>query len=713
MSGGLTDVDLDCAEAVRLAAEFEFLPPTTAVYGRPSKRRSHHLYTTQLHETETHATLQFKEGPELNPDPKTAMLVELRIGGGGKGACSMVPPSVHKSGELITWDQEGVATTVEGGELKKRAALLAAASLLGRHYPAVGARHSAALVLGGVLARAAWKEEHITWLVGAVAKVAGDEESADRVEAAASALAHLAAGEDTPGLPRMREEWGTAVADLFAEWIGYDANGGARESSQATHSGDQLVLPAGAPMVAADEFIKHCWMVEGIPLLWAYRGAFYRYTGTHYREYADESIERDLYKFLNKALAVAKAGGIGPFNPTKGKVFEVVHALRRNCLIPQDWETPCWLEKGGLEKGGYRPAKKLLSCRNGILDLETRQLEPHDPSFFVTNCLPLDYDPSSPKPKRWLRFLEELWPADKEGHYDHEAVETLQEIFGYMLANDTQQQKIFLIIGPPRSGKGTLVHVLVLMLGDDNSVFPTLSSMSGEFGRWPLIDKKLAAITDARISSKADTHRIAEMLLSISGGDPQTINRKNQAFWTGRLSVRFMITTNVLPAIRDASGTIATRYILLKLSESFLGREDLNLKAALSAEMTGILNWALDGLDRLRERGFFRMPASSAESIRELEDAAEPVKAFLREWCERGPDQRINVKEFYRAYRAWAEEAGLQLLAKNSFGRVLRGLLPKLTTTGVGAKRDYVGAALGDHGKEQFAAIMAEKGRKG
>jgi putative DNA primase/helicase len=331
--------------------------------------------------------------------------------------------------------------------------------------------------------------------------------------------------------------------------------------------------------------------------------------------------------------------------------------------------------------------------------------------FFTTNCLPLDYDQAAAKPKRWLEFLEELWPADKEGNWDRDAEATLQEIAGYLLTSDTRQQKIFLIIGPPRCGKGTIVHVLVQMLGDENSVFPTLSSLGGEFGKWPLIDKKLAAITDARISSKADTHKIAELLLSISGGDRQTINRKNQAFWTGRLDVRFLITTNVLPAIRDVSGTIATRYILLKLTESFLGREDLELKAKLAPEMGAILNWALDGIDRLRKRGHFRMPPSSLESIRELEDAAEPVRAFLREWCKRGASQRVNVKTFYRNYRAWAEEAGQQILAKNSFGRALRGQLPKLTTTGVGAKRDYVGIALSEHGQAQFDTLMQEKGQ--
>ena len=210
------------------------------------------------------------------------------------------------------------------------------------------------------------------------------------------------------------------------------------------------------------------------------------------------------------------------------------------------------------------------------------------------------------------------------------------------------------------------MHVLVQLLGEDNCAFPTLASLGGEFGKWPLMDKKLAAVTDARIAN-GDTHRIAELLLSISGGDRQSINRKNQAFWNGKLDVRFLITTNVLPAIRDASGTIATRYILLKLTESFLGREDLDLKDSLAPELSGILNWALDRTDRLHSRGYFRIPASSEDSIRDLEDAAEPVRAFLRDWCVCSPKQRINVKTLYRNYRTWAEESGHRILPVGAF----------------------------------------------
>jgi putative DNA primase/helicase len=459
----------------------------------------------------------------------------------------------------------------------------------------------------------------------------------------------------------------------------------------------KLVLPAGAPLRAAEEFVKRCHSVAEISLLRHYRGQFYLWTGTHYASHAEETLERDLYVFLNEALVVGKNGEAGPFNPTKNKVLEVVHALRRGTMVRPEWDVPCWL-------------RNLVACRNGILNLETRELATHDPLFFATNCLPLDYDPAAPKPKRFRQFLEELWPADENDEWDREEEDTLQEIFGYLLTSDTRQQKIFLITGPKRGGKGTIVFVLEHLLGKDNVVYQTLSSIAGEFGRWPLIDKKLAVVADARLGSRTSTSGVAETLLSVSGGDPQTINRKFGPFWTGRLAVRFLITTNVLPAIRDASGTIASRFIMLKLTESFFGREDTELQPTLLTELSGILNWALDGLDRLRKRGYFRQPASSRQQIRLLEDIAAPVGAFLREWCEQGPDARVKTKELHRAYKSWSEETGQKALAAHMFGKELRDFVPTLHTSGVGARRNYVGVALSAEGRELWDQLLVEKG---
>ena len=97
-SGGLTDCDLDCAEAVALARYL--LPKTDAVFGRASRRGSHFLYRTTLAERSEKATLQFHDPTRHD------MLVELRVGG-GKGAQTVFPGSVHEGGEPVEWERSG------------------------------------------------------------------------------------------------------------------------------------------------------------------------------------------------------------------------------------------------------------------------------------------------------------------------------------------------------------------------------------------------------------------------------------------------------------------------------------------------------------------------------------------------------------------------------------------------------------------------------
>ncbi len=173
-----------------------------------------------------------------------------------------------------------------------------------------------------------------------------------------------------------------------------------------------------------------------------------------------------------------------------------------------------------------------------------------------------------------------------------------------------------------------------------------------------------------------------------------------------------MITTNALPALKNSSGTIASRFIMLRLTESFYGREDLNLRHKLLPEMPSILNWALDGLDRLHKYGHFQQPKSSEQSIQLLEHLAAPVKAFVDDWCETGHDRRIKVKEAYRAYKDWADDTGQKALPRNMFGKELRDVVPALTTAQAGARRTYVGVGLSEEGQEAWEVLQEEKGRK-
>ena len=129
-SGGLTDTDLDCSEAIGLASYF--LPRTDAIFGRASKRNSHWLYVTPLAESDDKAAIRYG-------DPTGAgTLLEVRFGGGDKGAQTVFPGSTHESGEEICWECDGEPADVEAALLKRAAATTAVACLFTRSCPAPG-----------------------------------------------------------------------------------------------------------------------------------------------------------------------------------------------------------------------------------------------------------------------------------------------------------------------------------------------------------------------------------------------------------------------------------------------------------------------------------------------------------------------------------------------------------------------------------------------
>jgi RecA-family ATPase len=215
-SHGLTDADLDVAEAIAIAPYI--LPKTGAVFGRASKRFSHQLYNTDLAVTEEKAAVVFN-------DPVTKKrLLELRIGGGDKGAQTIFPGSTHKeTGEAITWEADSEPASVDGNDLHRRCRELAAYTLLARHWPKEegNRRHDRALILGGFLARAGKSPVEAKLIVEAITKAAGDPEWKKRRDDASDAAQAYQDGKNTFGFPALAEMFDEAVAKQIVDWLGY------------------------------------------------------------------------------------------------------------------------------------------------------------------------------------------------------------------------------------------------------------------------------------------------------------------------------------------------------------------------------------------------------------------------------------------------------------------------------------------------------------
>ena len=160
-----------------------------------------------------------------------------------------------------------------------------------------------------------------------------------------------------------------------------------------------------------------------------------------------------------------------------------------------------------------------------MLNLVTFQLQDATPRLFSLNKVDCNYDPSASCPT-WDKFMTDIFREEND-----ERIGCVEEMCGYFLTDDTSQQKAFLWMGVRRGGKGTIGRVLRRLIGADRWAGPTVSSFSTDFGLQQFIGKSVAMIADARGQSRQDPHVLVERILTVTGEDPQNIDRKHRGYW--------------------------------------------------------------------------------------------------------------------------------------------------------------------------------------
>ncbi|MFE5793549.1 phage/plasmid primase, P4 family [Streptomyces sp. NPDC056503] len=424
--------------------------------------------------------------------------------------------------------------------------------------------------------------------------------------------------------------------------------------------------PPSNPMAVARDLLPS-WTDKGRPTLLHWRGQWMEWQGTHWRELDAAEVRSVAYKELEHAtfeFETPKGGvEIKPWAPTKKKIADLMEAMSAIRILSPSLDAPTWTD-------GTAQKSPVVACTNGLLEVTSRELRPLTPEFFNLVSVPFDYDAAADCPT-WLGFLRKVWPDDAE------SVQAVQEWFGYILSGRTDQQKILLVVGPTRSGKGTIARVLGMLVGKGNVAGPTLAGLATNFGLSPLLGKPLAVISDARLAGR-DGHQVVERLLTISGEDTLDVDRKYREPWTGKIPARLMILSNELPNFGDSSGVIARRFIVLNMTVSWLGKEDPALTDKLAAELPGILNWSLQGLARLEANGRITQPSSSTDAIVTMQDTASPTSAFVRDRCEVGPSCSVPVDALWEMWKDWAEDQGVRPGNKALFGRNLLSVEPRL-----------------------------------
>jgi len=313
-------------------------------------------------------------------------------------------------------------------------------------------------------------------------------------------------------------------------------------------------------------------------------------------------------------------------------------------------------------------ADPLLAATGGAtLDLRSGHARPPERGDYLTMSLGTTYDPAARCP-RWERFLVEVFGGDTE------LVRYLQRAIGYCLTGETREQKVFLCYGNGSNGKSRFLEALTQLLGDysANASFETFDA-----DRRSDNSNDLAALKGRRLVTVIETEadrRLAEARVkSVTGGDLVTARFLYGEFFSYRPQFKIWMAMNHLPVIKGTERGIWRRLKLIPFTQSFEGREDMQLDATLRAELPGILNWALVGLREWQAHGLGHAKAIDSATQKYQEDS-DQVGRWLTDCTISGPRCSVPAAAAYKSYTGWCETNGERAFTQTLWGRRLSDL---------------------------------------
>ena len=637
-SRGLVDVDLDVPEAMKAASRFL---PETLSGGRKSAPLSHRFYVAPEAKTRKWS------------DTDGAVLLEIR----STGSQTLVEPSVHPdTGETYRWDREGVlaAKPIDAAELQLACAKVASAAAIARHLPPVGGRHDYAMRVIGFLCRHLDAET-----VRAIVMAAWDAKDGDSPDATRELEGilrdtgrRLSDGENVFGAPAL-DKAVPGMPALLNKWFGW-----------AEGENGFLGLERGSDGAPTHDELRDRWLES--------REQPAAYSQREWREYGhgfwspvhDEAV----YAKIDRVCEDAKPEGA---RPTAGMRSSVERMARSKAFVPDEvWDAN----------------EDALVCANGTLEISAGILREHRPEDYALSAVPYGFDPSASAPS-WLGFLSASL-AGTEGF--------LQEFAGLCLTPDTKHELAVWLYGPPGGGKSTFIEGLQAALGPKAGLLGLADVQRSRFALSALPGKTLVVATEQPSDFLHSTH----VLNAIISGEEVTVERKFREAFGFKPKAKICWAMNDLPRLRDANSGLFRRVKVVPVPKLRV-EVDRGLKEKIGAEAPGILNWALEGLSRLRARGHFELPNVVREATEGFKEANDVVGAFVKDAClvRDAPDCEVQAGKLYEAYRHWSRVNGHKPLSSTAIpaewrrlGFGSRSLNGRKLYTGLKVDERWVGA---------------------
>lgn len=318
-------------------------------------------------------------------------------------------------------------------------------------------------------------------------------------------------------------------------------------------------------------------------------------------------------------------------------------------------------------KPDFESSNNLICVENGVLDPFTRELKQFSPDYFLINKLNIEWDPTGRCPL-FEQTLNEIF----QDHPDKVAViSILQEFIGLCLVPLKHFELMLILVGKGGNGKSLILNILVFLVGKNNISFAMLTRLENAAVRAELQGKLVNISSELSAEATLNTG----YLKAIISGEQIEADRKYQPSFSFSPYCKIICATNQLPRLLDTSDGFRRRTAIIQFDRQFKREEQDRYRfEKLKNEAPGILRWAVDGLIRLKSRGYFDIPNSCQELLDSYIREQNSVNVFIDEFTVPDADGKISVKEIHEFYRNWCRGSVFLPVNISNFGRRLSDL---------------------------------------
>ena len=302
----------------------------------------------------------------------------------------------------------------------------------------------------------------------------------------------------------------------------------------------------------------------------------------------------------------------------------------------------------------------LLNAQNGIIDLKTGAIYPHARAAMCSRITRAEYHAEHiGKESLWTRTVAQIVPNEEERAY-------LQRWAGYLLIGAAPEEKLLFLYGTGGGGKGTFINTIGYMLGDyadtvDVEIF--LSSRNDGHGGGANASPEIAKLAGVRAAMASETPIGRKMneakLKSITGRDDITARFLYGQQFTFTPAVKFVLSSNYLPALRDSTDEgVRRRLVIAPFMENLDDVRDIHLKERLRepAEMAAVLAWCVDGCLKWQKDGLGRPPRRFLQQMGIFYEDSDALQQFIDDECYIGGKARAPVTDFCERFSQWSGE---------------------------------------------------------